>query len=75
MQVCGRSAVVLLAASTSARLPAAPALSTALNTLCRRLRAQACTQVSLFPAENGVLGSISPFRQDLLALLKGLHPK
>ncbi|EIE21944.1 glycoside hydrolase [Coccomyxa subellipsoidea C-169] len=31
--------------------------------------------VSLFPAENGVEGSISPFRSDLLTLLKGLQPR
>ena len=31
--------------------------------------------VSLFPAENGAEGATSPFRADLLALLKGLHPK
>ena len=31
--------------------------------------------VSLFPEENGPAGSTSPFRQDLLQLLKDLHPK
>ena len=31
--------------------------------------------VSLFPAENGVEGSVSPFRTDLLDLLKGLQPR
>ena len=31
--------------------------------------------VSLFPAANGVEGTTSPFRANLLALLKGLHPK
>ena len=31
--------------------------------------------VSLFPAENGVEGGISPFRSDLLTLMKGLHPR
>ena len=31
--------------------------------------------VSLFPAANGPLGKISPFRQDMLQLLQGLNPK
>ena len=31
--------------------------------------------VSLFPAANGRLGQISPFRQDLLQLLQELAPK
>ena len=31
--------------------------------------------VSLFPAENGVEGSVSPFRSDILSLLKGLKPR
>ncbi len=31
--------------------------------------------VSLFPAENGAEGRASPFRADILALLKGLHAK
>ena len=31
--------------------------------------------VSLFPAENGVEGSVSPFRSDILSLLKGLQPR
>ncbi|CAL8471543.1 g11085 [Coccomyxa elongata] len=31
--------------------------------------------VSLFPAENGVEGSVSPFRSDLLDLMKGLQPR
>lgn len=31
--------------------------------------------VSLFPAENGVEGSVSPFRTDLLDLMKGLQPR
>lgn len=30
--------------------------------------------VSLFPEENGVAGSKTPFRQDILALLKDLKP-
>jgi hypothetical protein len=31
--------------------------------------------VSLFPAENGAEGSVSPFRRDLLDLMRGLRPK
>eukprot|EP00884_Botryococcus_braunii_P004902 jgi/Botrbrau1/14412/Bobra.0014s0059.1 len=31
--------------------------------------------VSLFPQENGREGSVSPFRKDLLDLLKGLNPR
>ena len=31
--------------------------------------------VSLFPADNGRLGAITPFRPDLLSLLQGLRPK
>ena len=31
--------------------------------------------VSLFPEHNGPEGSISPFRADLLSLLKGLQPR
>ena len=31
--------------------------------------------VSLFPAENGVEGSISPFRSDILSLIRGLQPR
>ena len=31
--------------------------------------------VSLFPEENGPEGVISPFREDLLSLLKGLRPR
>ena len=31
--------------------------------------------VSLFPAENGVEGSVSPFRSDILSLLKDLQPR
>lgn len=31
--------------------------------------------VSLFPGENGVEGSVSPFRRDLLELIKGLRPR
>ena len=31
--------------------------------------------VSLFPEVNGPAGSKTPFRQDLLQLLKDLHPK
>ena len=31
--------------------------------------------VSLFPEQNGPEGSISPFRADLLSLLKGLRPR
>jgi hypothetical protein len=31
--------------------------------------------VSLFPEENGPEGSVSPFRKDLLELLKGLNPR
>lgn len=31
--------------------------------------------VSLFPAENGVEGSISPFRSDILSLIRGLKPR
>ena len=31
--------------------------------------------VSLFPAANGRLGEVSPFRQDLLHLLQDLNPK
>ena len=31
--------------------------------------------VSLFPGENGLLGAKTPFRADLLELMKGLHPR
>ncbi len=31
--------------------------------------------VSLFPEENGVEGSVSPFRSDILSLIKGLKPR
>ena len=31
--------------------------------------------VSLFPAQNGAEGSVSPFRSDILSLLKGLKPR
>lgn len=31
--------------------------------------------VSLFPERNGPEGSASPFRADLLSLLKGLRPR
>lgn len=31
--------------------------------------------LSLFPAENGVEGSISPFRSDILSLIRGLQPR
>lgn len=31
--------------------------------------------VSLFPEENGPVGSISPFRSDLLDLLKAINPR